>query len=83
MGGSEWGGGGGGGVGGWGGGGVGGGGVWGGQQCLTHDLWEELSDQIHLFLNSVTLYDVIEGRVRRDLKVIGGMAELLSVIVDH
>jgi DNA-binding IscR family transcriptional regulator len=57
--------------------------VWGGEQCLTHDLWEELSDQIHLFLNSVTLYDVIEGRVRRDLKVIGGMAELLSVIVDH
>ncbi len=42
------------------------------EKCLTHDLWEELSDQIQLFLDSVTLYDVIEGRIRRDLKVIGG-----------
>ena len=44
------------------------------EKFLTHDLWDELSDQIHLFLNSVTLYDVIEGRVRRDLKIIGGTA---------
>jgi Rrf2 family iron-sulfur cluster assembly transcriptional regulator len=32
-------------------------------RCLTHDLWEELSNQIHLFLSSVTLEDVIERRV--------------------
>jgi len=32
-------------------------------RCLTHDLWEELGNQIHLFLNSVTLADVVEGRV--------------------
>lgn len=32
-------------------------------RCLTHDLWEELSHQIHLFLNSVTLADVCEKRV--------------------
>ena len=42
------------------------------EKCLTHDLWEELSDQIQLFLNSVTLYDVVQGRVRREIKVIGG-----------
>ena len=32
-------------------------------RCLTHDLWEELGHQIHLFLSSVTLADVVEGRV--------------------
>jgi Rrf2 family iron-sulfur cluster assembly transcriptional regulator len=32
-------------------------------RCLTHDLWEELGHQIHLFLSSVTLEDVCEGRV--------------------
>ena len=32
-------------------------------RCLTHDLWEELSNQIHLFLSSITLEDVIERRV--------------------
>ena len=32
-------------------------------RCLTHDLWEELSNQIHMYLNSVTLGDVCEKRV--------------------
>ena len=32
-------------------------------RCLTHDLWEELSNQIHLYLNSVTLADVCDRRV--------------------
>ena len=32
-------------------------------RCLTHDLWEELSNQIHLYLNSVTLGDVCEKRI--------------------
>ena len=32
-------------------------------RCLTHDLWEELGRQIHVFLSSVTLDDVIERRV--------------------
>lgn len=36
----------------------------GGQQrCLTHDLWEELGNQIYLFLNSVSLEDVATKRV--------------------
>jgi Rrf2 family iron-sulfur cluster assembly transcriptional regulator len=30
---------------------------------LTHDLWEELGNQIHLFLNSVSLADVVERRI--------------------
>lgn len=32
-------------------------------RCLTHDLWTELGRQIQLYLNSVTLEDVIEKRV--------------------
>jgi Rrf2 family iron-sulfur cluster assembly transcriptional regulator len=32
-------------------------------RCLTHDLWEELGNQIHLYLNSVSLGDVCEKRV--------------------
>ena len=32
-------------------------------RCMTHDLWEELGNHIHLFLSSVTLEDVCEKRV--------------------
>lgn len=32
-------------------------------RCLTHDLWEELGHQIHLYLSSVSLADVIDRRV--------------------
>ena len=32
-------------------------------RCLTHDLWEELGRQIEVFLESVTLADVVERRV--------------------
>jgi Rrf2 family iron-sulfur cluster assembly transcriptional regulator len=32
-------------------------------RCLTHDLWEELGNQIYLYLSSVTLSDVCERRV--------------------
>jgi Rrf2 family transcriptional regulator, iron-sulfur cluster assembly transcription factor len=34
-----------------------------GARCVTHDLWEELGRQIHVFLSSVTLADVVEKRV--------------------
>lgn len=32
-------------------------------RCVTHDLWEELGRQIHVFLSSVSLADVVERRV--------------------
>ena len=32
-------------------------------RCLTHDLWQELSHQIQLYLNSVSLADVCDKRV--------------------
>ncbi len=32
-------------------------------RCLTHDLWDELGRQIGIFLNTVTLEDVLAKRV--------------------
>ncbi len=32
-------------------------------RCLTHDLWEELGNQIYLYLSSVSLADVCERRI--------------------
>jgi len=34
-----------------------------GEKCLTHDLWEEMGRQIHSYLASVTLADVVTGRL--------------------
>jgi Rrf2 family iron-sulfur cluster assembly transcriptional regulator len=36
-----------------------------GARCLTHDLWEETGRQIHGYLASVSLADVVAGRLRR------------------
>ncbi|MFZ0270125.1 Rrf2 family transcriptional regulator [Caulobacter sp.] len=35
----------------------------GGAQCLTHDLWEEMGRQIHGYLASVSVADVLAGRL--------------------
>lgn len=32
-------------------------------RCITHDLWEELGRQIHIYLSSVSLADVVHKRV--------------------
>ena len=32
-------------------------------RCVTHDLWEELGNQIHLYLSAVSLADVCERRI--------------------
>ncbi len=34
-----------------------------GERCLTHDLGAELGNQIRLFLDGVTLADVVAGRI--------------------
>jgi Rrf2 family iron-sulfur cluster assembly transcriptional regulator len=33
-----------------------------GERCVTHHLWEELGEQIHLFLAGVSLADVLDKR---------------------
>lgn len=40
-------------------------------RCLTHDLWEELGNQIHLYLSSVTIADVVNRRILGTSQVIG------------
>jgi Rrf2 family iron-sulfur cluster assembly transcriptional regulator len=35
-------------------------------RCLTHDLWEALGNEIHIFLSSVSLADVCNRRVLRN-----------------
>ena len=32
-------------------------------RCTTHDLWEELGNQIYLYLSSVTVADVVHRRI--------------------
>lgn len=32
-------------------------------RCLTHDLWEELGNQIYLYLSSVSVEDICDRRV--------------------
>lgn len=34
-----------------------------GQRCLTHDLWEELSAVVQVFLNHISLNDICERRI--------------------
>ncbi len=37
-----------------------------GKPCLTHELWEDLSAQIHQFLAGITLGQLVERRHRRE-----------------
>ena len=36
----------------------------GGERCMTHDLWEEMGRQLHGYLASVSLADVLAGKLR-------------------
>lgn len=38
-----------------------------GQRCMTHSLWDDLSQQIFIFLSDITLADLVErGREREE-----------------
>ena len=39
----------------------------GGEMCLTHELWTDLSDQIHSFLKGVDLASLVEKATTRRL----------------
>ena len=41
-------------------------------RCATHDLWEELGNQIYLYLSSVTVADVVERRVLGTSNLLSG-----------
>ncbi|MFN4041652.1 MAG: Rrf2 family transcriptional regulator [Brevundimonas sp.] len=36
-----------------------------GERCITHHLWEDLGSEIHAYLASVSLEDVVENRTRQ------------------
>jgi Rrf2 family iron-sulfur cluster assembly transcriptional regulator len=40
-----------------------------GQRCLTHNLWENLSDRISEFLNDISLHELMQ---KRDVKEVIG-----------
>jgi Rrf2 family transcriptional regulator, iron-sulfur cluster assembly transcription factor len=49
-----------------------------GERCQTHDLWHELGRQIALFLQGVTLADVVNGRVAGRAVPVGVGVESLA-----
>lgn len=36
-----------------------------GEVCLTHHLWQDLSEQIHAFLSQISLADLVDRRERQ------------------
>jgi len=38
-----------------------------GEKCLTHHLWSDLSEQIHQFLNNISLSDLMKKREIRQV----------------
>jgi len=43
------------------------------KECITHHLWERLSQRVHRFLNSITLADLLE-----DAEILEGHREKLD-----
>ncbi len=41
----------------------------GAYQCLTHDLWQELSNEIRSFLDGITLSEIMAQKTVSDVKV--------------
>jgi len=52
----------------------------GGETCLTHYLWEDLSEQIHSFLGGISLEDLV---ARSDVKRIAAHQDRRQIIVSE
>jgi Rrf2 family iron-sulfur cluster assembly transcriptional regulator len=50
----------------------------GGETCLTHYLWEDLSEQIHAFLESISLADLV---AKNEVKKIADNQDRRQIIV--
>ena len=46
-----------------------------GEVCLTHHLWQDLSDQIHSFLNGISLGDLVSRGGYRKGSYMAGLVE--------
>ena len=44
-----------------------------GGRCLTHELWEELSDNIHEFLAGISLGDLVSRKANNDVAPLNRM----------
>ena len=52
-----------------------------GETCLTHHLWEDLSEQIHRFLEGISLADLVaKNEVRR---IAENQAKKLVLVADR
>lgn len=51
-------------------------------RCLTHDLWEGLSNQIYSYLNGITLADVCERRLRAQPMMAAGGTIQVPIFAD-
>lgn len=51
-----------------------------GQRCLTHSLWDDLSQQIFMFLTDITLADLVERGKERETARAEKKAKAASVL---
>ena len=49
----------------------------GGYQCLTHDLWQELSNEIRTFLDGISLSEIMSQEAVTDVKLRQDKASLI------
>ena len=42
-----------------------------GEVCLTHHLWQDLSDQIHNFLSDISLADLVSNGPQGGARIAG------------
>lgn len=49
-------------------------------RCVTHDLWTELTNQIYLYLSSVSLADVCERKVLGTSGLQAGAGDDVSIV---
>ena len=52
----------------------------GGETCLTHYLWEDLSEQIHTFLESISLADLVAKNEVKKIADNQDRRQILSLI---
>ena len=52
-----------------------------GEVCLTHHLWQDLSDQIHGFLSGISLADLVDQRSRGSGSASAGSSDVIQQLV--
>ena len=52
-----------------------------GEVCLTHHLWQDLSDQIHGFLSGISLADLVDQRSRNSGSTSASSSDVIQQLV--